>query len=183
MSLRDSLRSVQNKSLKRPAPPDAAVKSSTPSPTPAHPAKRPLPKIIGYEPVLARCQHVERLPLFEPKADKFLAARRQKAQGRDCSSCRRARHEAQLKAAAELKATKRLQCLPQRLPDKSSFFVRYDATTESWNGELITTIGNEPVTITGQKSGVFGLLRLLDREYRSLARRATAPGNPQEAAG
>lgn len=49
-----------------------------------------------------------------------------------------------------------------RLPDKAKFVVEYDAETQKWIGSLL--IGSD--TYSGSKSGVFNLLKELDRQYR-----------------
>ncbi len=54
-----------------------------------------------------------------------------------------------------------------RLPDQSAFFVRYDATAVRWTGSLIVP-GCKP--FEGTATGVFPLLKKLDRQYRAWAK-------------
>ena len=51
---------------------------------------------------------------------------------------------------------------PPRLPDGSSFRVRYDAARECWRGTL--NVGS--TTFAGESRSVFGLLTKLDGMYR-----------------
>jgi hypothetical protein len=130
--------------------------------------------------VTVKCGHVEKFGWFEDKKDRYRDARRQKLAGRDCKQCRLKKHAEQEAAAAQRRAAKaaQRQDLPQRLPDAARFDVRYDAATTTWSGALAVPIAGNAVSITGTASGVFGLLKQLDRKYRAMA--TEAAGKVQE---
>jgi hypothetical protein len=126
---------------------------------------------------------VERFGLFEDKKDKFRDARRKKLMKRDCKACR-AKRQAELAAATKERREQKRQdwCLPRRLPDGAVFNVVYSAATERWSGSLTTTLQGKEVTLQGQKSGVFALLRSLDVAFRKLTVKATTTDlSPPEA--
>jgi hypothetical protein len=62
-----------------------------------------------------------------------------------------------------------------RLPDAATFNVQFDAAAQRWTGHLEVTLPGEaaPRRFEATESGVFHLLRSLDRQYRE----ATAEGN------
>ena len=54
-----------------------------------------------------------------------------------------------------------------RLPDGSSFAVRYSALAVRWIGTLtVPRTGDDPKVFHGEASGVFKLLSVLDVQYR-----------------
>jgi hypothetical protein len=149
--------------------------------------KPPPPPVVAYEDVTAACGHVEQFGLFADARDKFRDARREKAAGRPCTACRERRQREEQEAAESRRARKAERAAAQaptrkargpaavRLPDGSTFQVRYDASTETWSGTL--AVGE--ATFTASASGVFKLLEKLDRLYR-----VTLPEQPAgEAAG
>ena len=128
----------------------------------------PGPKAIGTEDVVCLCGHVEKMNLFELKHDRFQDARREKMQQRPCSTCRRDEHDSRTFRDWQKAGEKRRKNPPQarhRLPDGSTFFVTYNAESESWTGTLTVT-GENGHTLTAMSRGVFGLLSILDSKYR-----------------
>lgn len=57
-----------------------------------------------------------------------------------------------------------------RLPDGSSFDVKWDATAELWKGRLVMVLNGEAMQFYGEHSGVFALLSKLDNQYRAVVR-------------
>ena len=130
------------------------------------------------EVLLVKCGHAIAFELLakDPHRD----TRRAKALARDCPSCRQARAEAEVKAAAERKAQRKaVPARPSyvrgfkprgRLPDGARFAAVYDATSTRWSGAL--TIGE--ATFQCDASSVRKLLSKLDDAYRASLPEAAA---------
>lgn len=56
-----------------------------------------------------------------------------------------------------------------RLPDTSEFHVSYDAAKHLWSGKLIINMP-KGAEFSGESSGVFKLLAMLDKQYREWAK-------------
>jgi hypothetical protein len=139
--------------------------------------------VVAYEDFTASCGHVDKFGLFEDRKDKFREARRQKARGRPCRACREKRQKEELAAAearkaahekqkqeaaikkqAEAQKPKHERASPdKRLPDGSTFEVRFDATKVEWAGTLTVPGAG---TFTASARAVFTVLTRLDRRYR-----------------
>ncbi len=177
-----------------PAAPAAAAAASPP-PAKASPPQKPKPPVVGVEQVAARCGHAVPLELFEPKKDKFRDGRRAKLAGRDCPECRNKANDDRTAAEMEAARQRRQERPPGsrrggpgpsaaagRLPDGSRFDVAYDAAAERWAGTLAVpaAAAAEPAVFSASASGVFQLLRALDRAYRdSLPAQGGSPGAGQ----
>lgn len=57
-----------------------------------------------------------------------------------------------------------------RLPDGSSFDVKWDATAELWKGRLVMVLNGEAMQFYCEHNGVFALLSKLDNQYRAVLR-------------
>lgn len=94
--------------------------------------------------------------------------------GKKCAACRKADHAARTvaerQAAVERRAAKASAeaavRASRRLPDGSEFHVKYDAAAETWTGTLEVRHSDGVVAFAGKASGVFRLLKDLDRQYR-----------------
>jgi len=183
---------------KKAAPVQAAPPVSAPAPA-AKPVQKekPKPAVVGHETVTCSCGHTATLELFAEKQDKFRDVRRKKLQDRPCQACRVATHEArqaaeQAAAAARPKKPKKppvpgsrdSQFRPPatRLPDGSEFSLRYSAATKTWTGTM--TVEGE--TFEQTCSGVFRLMKLLDRAYtmsywKKAAATSQQPAGPEPA--
>ncbi len=157
---------VCTKCGKRPAPP----------PTLAIPGKKK-PEVVRVEQVAATCGHLVPFEVFPDKQDKFRAGRREKITGRKCGPCRHADHEALVaqQQAGKIQKPKKVkpeyQSYPDggRLPDGSSFWPAptYSAATKTWHGGLkIGPQHEDGPQFHDCASGVFGLFKVLDMQYR-----------------
>jgi hypothetical protein len=153
----------------------SAVGPPAPSKPPPKPAGRkpPPPPTVSTETVIVACGHTAVFPLFADKQDKYRAERRKKLVSKPCAECRQvaaaaevARQKAQ--RAERLKKEAAWITMSGRLPDASKFEVVYDATRETWTG-VLSVVGQK---FLGEHSGVFGLLRTLDRMYWSWKQKA-----------
>jgi hypothetical protein len=161
-SLREAARTGVERKQQAEAPRPAGV-----------PFQKIKPPVVGVEQVTVKCGHVVPFELFDLKKDKFRHDRRKKLTDRDCSACRikaqEARQAADQEAARNRRSDKpkreRAPGSPQgRLPHGSRFDVAYDAAKGQWAGMLVVP-GLAPLTASA--SGVFRLLQILDRMYRT----------------
>jgi len=129
-------------------------------------ASKPKLPPIGTESISVKCGHTITLDLYAK--DPFRDGRRAKAVSRDCPVCRQARAQAEVIAAADRKAQKKVAMLKPRLPDGSRFVATYDATATRWTGTL--TI--EGATLEQGASSLSKLLHKLDDAYRASLSRA-----------
>jgi hypothetical protein len=90
--------------------------------------------------------------------------------GKACGSCRA---ETQRKKVARKHATRQAKQAAKdpsqtcgRLPNRSTFNVRYDADKQEWYGTLNIDLGQSNEVFTGSAGGVFKLLQNLDKQYR-----------------
>lgn len=96
-------------------------------------------------------------------------------------SCRKCINTARKAESAEVRVAKDLargarradnRSAP-RLPDKSEFYVWYDAKTETWSGTLtVSMCADGGIVFDGEASGVFKLLQQLDAQYRASLKEA-----------
>jgi hypothetical protein len=163
----------------RPKPSPAPASSRSSAKPVVHRKDKPPPPIVAYEDVVASCGHPEKFGRFEDRLDRFRKDRRKKVTDRPCRACRerkrieeeeaakvrRAEKEQRAKEAAAAGPSPRKKPFGEataRLPDGAKFEVVYEATQTRWTGTL--TIGDK--VFTDSASGVFHLLRKLDRKYR-----------------
>jgi len=150
--------------------------------------RKPAPPFTSYQPLKVLCGHVIQFGIWEPEKakDRYRAERKKKAMSRKCPECRKQAHEELMvvhKANREARqaerakykgpvqtigwrtrASKRLE----RLPDGSTFSMKYDGATCQWTGSL-TMFGSDPLICThfeGQHTAVMKLLAQLDGKYR-----------------
>jgi hypothetical protein len=98
--------------------------------------------------------------------------------GVPCRACLKAYAVAR-RARTENQRRKKAIDLRGRLPHGSQFEVQYDAERLMWSGTLATTVNGSPVKFVGEASGLFGMERDLDRQYRT----AVGVPHPLEAGG
>jgi hypothetical protein len=161
-------------SAKRPSLREAARRGAA-AKQPAQPAVAEVPKPAAdpVEQVTARCGHPVPFILHQGGKDKFRDERRRHVAGRDCPACREKAHQeraaAESKAARERRRARAAEAMKDRLPHGSRFDVVWDAERGQWSGALTVPAEaqGEPSTFTASASGVFPLLRQLDRLYRS----------------
>lgn len=100
---------------------------------------------------VARCGHAVTVQADPNYLKETLA----KLRSRDCSSCRAQRVTAEKTAGHDRREG-------NRLPDGAVFSATYDATRKRWSGTL--TINGQ--VFQDERNGVFGLMAMLDRQYR-----------------
>jgi hypothetical protein len=165
---------------KRPSLREAARRGAAakqPAPLPAQEAPKPADDAV--EQVVAQCGHPVPFVLHQGGKDKFRDERRRHVAERDCPACREKAHEertaAESKAARERRSARAAEAVKDRLPHGSRFDVAWDAEKGQWFGTLtVPSPLGEPSTFAASASGVFPLLRQLDRLYR-----ATLPEKPE----
>ncbi len=148
MGLRDRINAQRQKTA-QPAP--------TPPPTqPEATAQPTMPKACAEpvqptEIVTWRCGHTEPVKAFA---------------GAICPKCRVVSRKNRGERRAKAQQAKRED--HGRLPHGANFSVQYDAAKKSWHGNLciLAVDGSEPQFFSGEASGVFKLLSLLDSKYR-----------------
>src|SRR5262249_39808288 len=107
------------------------------------------------------CGHSDTFNLLEGEIPAHQASRLAKWKSKKCQACVEAEIARQRAGADERRQLK-------RLPDKSVFHVQYDAEETKWRGSLTVPSdeGTGTRTFDGESTGVFRLLKLLDRQYR-----------------
>jgi hypothetical protein len=121
--------------------------------------------------VTALCGHVVKLPLF--KKDPYREQRQAKVTQKICRECNdKNLKEQQLQGQLNRKRKNQKRWQADRLPDCSHFSVTYNDEKKMWKGTLSIIGPNETFkTFEGEKSGVFRLLQLLDKQYRQWEQR------------
>lgn len=143
-----------------------------PEPIPPPPSKPGKPPVVGIEWVKATCGHPVAFERFDDSKDKYRDQRRLKVTGRICQACRQAEQEKVMAEARERRRLKKAkwdekQGEKYRLPDQSVFHSQYDEVTTTWEGTLTVKVEGGDIVFTSTKSGVFGLMRDLDRQFRA----------------
>ena len=155
------------------------------------------PPVIGGEPVVVICGHTVLLELFPQKQDKYRDQRRINLAAKLCPACRK---EADAKVAAEAAERRRLKAaawrekqpktsgkrrIIDRLPDGSSFSLKYDGVAVMWTGVLTIPFEGEVFTFKREANAVNWLTRDLDAQWRLVLdkrkRTAEALEKPPEA--
>ena len=144
------------------------------------PSFREPPKVVGTVTLEAKCGHGVAFDLYADAEDKHRQSRSKKLTDRDCPDCRRTKQEAK-EMADQAKRQERLKNNPpktrdfkklERLPDGSTFNVKYHADERTWKGWLhinhLIPVGNAvQSTFYDEAPAVFKLLSKLDAKWRA----------------